>query len=66
MKAVRATEIGFRTVEAGAGFNPRPEESLMLAGDLNMVNVQAIVQYKVRDASKFLFNVKHVEEALYR
>ncbi len=65
MEVVRTTEVGFRTVEAGKRFRLVPRESLMLAGDLNIVSVQTIVQYKVRDASQFLFKVKEVEDALH-
>jgi membrane protease subunit HflK len=36
----------------------------MLTGDLNVVVVEWIVQYKVRDPRAFLFNVKHVEETI--
>ena len=34
-------------------------EYVMLTGDLNIIDVQWIVQYKVKDAKKFLFNVRY-------
>jgi membrane protease subunit HflK len=40
------------------------EESLMLSGDLNVVNVQWAVQYKVRDPVEYLFRVNGVERTL--
>lgn len=33
-------------------------EYIMLTGDLNIIDVQWIVQYKVKDAKKYLFNVR--------
>ncbi|TVQ96116.1 MAG: FtsH protease activity modulator HflK [Desulfovibrionales bacterium] len=61
---VRRFEIGFRTIErtAVAGSQPQfrvvPEESHMLTGDENIVDVQFIVQYQVSDPVKFLFNIQ--------
>ncbi|HBL19145.1 MAG: HflK protein [Elusimicrobia bacterium GWA2_69_24] len=40
------------------------EESLMLTGDLNVAEVEWIVQYKVSDPRKFLFNVRDVRKNL--
>src|SRR5207247_1169244 len=59
-------EFGFRTVRADirtefARDADTAAESLMLTGDLNVVNVEWIVQYKVRDPYKFLFKVRDVE-----
>ncbi len=36
-----------------------PEESLMLTGDQNVVDVEWIVQYKIKDAPNWLFNIKN-------
>lgn len=33
-------------------------EYIMLTGDLNIIDVQWIVQYKIKDAKKYLFNVR--------
>ncbi len=56
---VRRLEVGFRTISQGqpAKYQSVPQESLMLTGDENIVDVQFIVQYKVKDAPEFLFNV---------
>jgi modulator of FtsH protease HflK len=53
-------EIGFRTVDSGppARYQKRPIESLMLTGDENIIDVEMVVQYRVRDIVKALFNVK--------
>ena len=63
---VRRTEIGFRTISAGppARYQRVPAESLMLTGDENIVDVQFIVQYQVKNAAEFLFNVYDVERVV--
>ncbi|MCG8604426.1 FtsH protease activity modulator HflK [bacterium] len=61
-------EFGFRTDQpavrtrfATGDFNG---ESLMLTGDLNSALVEWIVQYRIQDPVKFLFNVRNVRETL--
>jgi membrane protease subunit HflK len=56
-------EFGFRTVRPGINsqFVTTPEtkaESVMLTGDLNVVDAEWIVQYKIRDPYKFLFRMR--------
>jgi membrane protease subunit HflK len=59
-------EFGFRTVKAGVDSThsgkDRPDESLMLTGDLNVVDVEWTVQYRIVDAEKFLFEVRNVRD----
>ena len=66
--AVKRLEIGFRTIDSGPP--PRymqvPNESLMLTGNLNIIDIDMIVQYKIRDAVKYLFNVRGVEETIHK
>ena len=59
-------EFGFRTTRPGVRTEYRvtPEtvrESVMLTGDLNVVVVEWIVQYKIKDPYKFLFKIRDVE-----
>jgi membrane protease subunit HflK len=60
---VRRAEIGFRT--AGGGSRSVPNESHMLTGDENIVDVQLFVQYLVRDPVQFLFRARQPEMALH-
>lgn len=57
-------EFGFQTVEAGVKtrYSDRnfDGESLMLTGDLNVVVVEWIAQYRVADPYKYLFKVRNV------
>jgi membrane protease subunit HflK len=57
-------EFGFRTVRAAIKSEfapPTPEtaaESAMLTGDLNVAVVEWVVQYKIKDPKKYLFDVR--------
>ena len=61
-------EFGFRTTKAGVitQYSPREyfDESLMLTGDLNVLVVEWIVQFKVKDAVKLLFNVRNPQRTV--
>ena len=46
----RRMELGFVTAAV-------PVESLMISGDLNIVDVQMVIQYTIKDLSNFLFKV---------
>ncbi len=63
---VRRLEIGFRTISPGppARYRTIPEESLMLTGDENIVSVEFIVQYKIKDPAAYLFNVKDIPKTV--
>jgi len=52
---------GVRTVYSGDKFD---EESLMLSGDLNVVDVEWIVQYEIKEPQKFLFNIRNPRKTL--
>ena len=61
-------EFGFRALAAGQ----RPQqqrgdlsdESLMLTGDLNVIDVRWIVQYRVEDPVRFLFKLRDQRQTL--
>ncbi|MCK8600596.1 FtsH protease activity modulator HflK [Desulfoferrobacter suflitae] len=61
-------EYGYRTIEPGArsrlvekGYE---EEARMLSGDLNVIDLQWTVQYKIQDPMDYLFQVQDVEATL--
>jgi len=59
---IQRIEIGFRTISSGIGgqalqYRLVPEESLMLTGDENIVDVQFIVQYQINNPIDYLFNI---------
>ena len=61
-------EFGFRTIQPGINsrFSSRDfsSESLMLTGDLNIADLEWIVQYRVKDPVKYLFNVRDIEKTI--
>jgi len=62
VKKIFKEEFGFRTLKADVKteFSTRqyPDESIMLTGDLNILDVRWIVQFKVNDPVKLLFNTR--------
>lgn len=61
-------EFGFRTVESTvktvySGRN-YPDESVMLTGDLNIVDVEWIIQYQISDPKQWLFNVENQNKTI--
>ncbi|MDP8266818.1 MAG: FtsH protease activity modulator HflK [Candidatus Aceula meridiana] len=65
VKRIYKEEFGFKTLRAGVktqySSKAYAEESLMLTGDLNVVDVNWIVQFKLEDPVKSLFNIRAVE-----
>jgi len=65
---VRRVEIGFRSVYGRQGESLQnrrvPEESLMLTGDENIVDVQFSVQYQVGNPVDYLFKIAQPDETL--
>jgi membrane protease subunit HflK len=63
IQQVRRIEIGFETISPGppARYKFHEEESLMLTGDEQIIDAQVIVQYKIKDAADYLFNVRNLE-----
>lgn len=62
--SINREEVGFRS---GGNFMRQenrtivPEESLMLTGDKNIVSAQFEVQWRIKDAARFLFNTRTPE-----
>lgn len=63
-------EFGFRTEEVSREQSSRysaqdhPEESLMLSGDLNMIDVEWVVQYRIADPIKYIYAMREPERTL--
>jgi len=60
VRVVQTEQFGFTTIKAGRDNEYRNNivsESSMLTGDLNIVNVEWIIQYKIEDPQKWLFGV---------
>lgn len=64
---VNQEQIGFRATGSGTrGSVVRdiPAESLMLTGDENIIDIQAVVFWQIKDAGEFLFNVDEPQETV--
>jgi len=63
---VHRLEVGFKTIDPGppARYSSIEKESLMLTGDENIVAVEFIVQFKIRDPIEFLFIVREQRETI--
>lgn len=72
VNVVQRIEFGYRSIpntdpQRYRGFDNDPEmlsEGQMLTGDENIINVSAIVQYRITDARAYLFNVRGPEATL--
>ncbi|AEF81996.1 FtsH protease activity modulator HflK [Leadbettera azotonutricia] len=59
VKSVQTEQFGFRTLTSGisATYSGNAIESTMLTGDLNIVTVEWIIQYRIVDPMAWTFNV---------
>jgi len=61
-------EFGFRTANIGTrteySTKDFPDESLMLSGDLNIIDVEWVVQYRIADPMKFLYSMREATGTL--
>ena len=67
-QVVQNEQFGFRTERAGVNtaFSRAdyPEESIMLTGDLNIIDVEWTIQYLIIDPKAWLFNVENREKTI--
>jgi modulator of FtsH protease HflK len=67
-QVVQNFQFGFRTEKAGINTvysrGDYPEESIMLTGDLNIIDVEWTIQYRIIDAKAWLFNVENREKTI--
>ena len=57
VKQQRYIEVGYRSGGSELATGSVPKEALMLTKDENYVDVRLAVQYQVKDAKQFLFNI---------
>lgn len=71
-QVVQTMSFGFRSTAAGSttgkstsyNYSGYASESTMLTGDLNIVDIQWIVQYKIEDPQKWLFCVNNPKQTI--
>jgi len=67
-QVIQTETFGFRTVKPGVvtqySSQKFPDESTMLTGDLNIVDVEWIIQYRIEKPEAWLFNVTDREKTI--
>ncbi|MBI5613159.1 MAG: FtsH protease activity modulator HflK [Gammaproteobacteria bacterium] len=61
---VSTIEIGYRKSDKTGGTSKVPKEALMLTQDENILDIEFAVQYKIKDAADYLFNVRDIQTTL--
>ena len=65
---VQTLTFGYRATDPSGtsltGAFVTPDESMMLTGDLNIVSVEWIVQYRISDPMKYLFSIEDKETTI--
>ena len=67
VKVVQTEQFGFKTLKSGRENEYRnniTSESTMLTGDLNIVDVEWIIQYRIVDPKQWLFGVKEKKQTI--
>ena len=63
VEKLHRVEIGFRTDRQGRQ-QMVPQEALMLTGDMNILAIEFIVQYKIKEAQQYLFDVADIHDTI--
>jgi membrane protease subunit HflK len=66
VKAVLTEQFGFKTLKSGISstYSGVASEATMLTGDLNIVDVEWIIQYRITDSKAWSFNVAERERTI--
>lgn len=64
VEKVHAISIGYRENPRSSSKTKVPREALMLTADENIIDIEFAVQYKINDASAYLFNVRDREATI--
>ena len=64
VEKVSNIEIGYRSNPRTGGKSKVPKEALMLTEDENIIDIEFAVQYKIKSAADYLFNVRDVETTI--
>ncbi|WKC57778.1 FtsH protease activity modulator HflK [Borrelia sp. P9F1] len=63
VKIVQEVKFGFNS-DNNRGINVGEDEGVIITGDLNIINVEWLVQYKISDPYSFMFKVQDPEETI--
>jgi membrane protease subunit HflK len=65
-KEIKRMSVGFRIIDQIQGLPPSREETQVLTGDENIINLQMMIQYAVSDPVSFLFKAAAVPQIVRR
>ncbi len=63
VEKLHRVEVGFRVDRQGRQ-QMLPQEALMLTGDMNILAIEFIVQYKIKDSTSYLFKVADIHDTI--
>jgi modulator of FtsH protease HflK len=66
VEVINSIDVGFLRLSQGESTSTRnvEEESLMLTGDQNIIDIKFTVQWKISDAGKYLFRIRDPESTV--
>lgn len=67
VERINAIDIGFRSIggdRSRSQVRDIPEESLMVTGDQNIIDIDFTVQWKIADAAKYLFQIRDPDQTI--
>ncbi|MDR1839035.1 MAG: FtsH protease activity modulator HflK [Treponema sp.] len=67
VRAVQTAQFGFQTLRSGISSTyatAKTKESTMLTGDLNILEIEWIIQYRIVDSRAWVFNVMEKERTI--
>lgn len=64
VRQIQRVEIGFRESPNGQ-VRDFPHESLMLTGELNIIDIDMVIQYDIKDAKDYLFNIRNKDKVIH-
>jgi membrane protease subunit HflK len=56
--SIKRMSVGYKIVDQLRGLAPEPREAQFLTGDTNIIEVQLLIQYVIKDPGDFLFTVE--------
>ncbi len=56
--SIKRMSVGYRIVDELRGLRPEPREAQFVTGDTNILEIQLLIQYVVKDPSSFLYDVE--------
>jgi len=56
--SIKRMSVGYKIIDQVRGISPEPRETQFVSGDANIIEVQLLIQYVIKDPSDFLYAVE--------